>query len=114
MDVRVVDHPLALARLTTMRDARTDNAAFRAALRDLTLLLVVEVGACTLRTRDTKIHNNGHSECTSRDGDTSDHRRMCAQRPEYWTDGDRRPQSPHPNGWYATKTVTPEPPPTLY
>jgi len=42
MDVRVVDHPLALARLTTMRDARTDNAAFRAALRDLTLLLVVE------------------------------------------------------------------------
>jgi uracil phosphoribosyltransferase len=42
MDVRVVEHPLALARLTTMRDARTDNAAFRAALRDLTLLLVVE------------------------------------------------------------------------
>jgi uracil phosphoribosyltransferase len=42
MDVRVVDHPLALDRLTTMRDARTDNAAFRAALRDLTLLLVVE------------------------------------------------------------------------
>jgi uracil phosphoribosyltransferase len=42
MDVRVVDHPLARARLTTMRDARSDNAAFRAALRDLTLLLVVE------------------------------------------------------------------------
>lgn len=42
MDVRVVDHPLARARLTTMRDARTDNAAFRAALRDLTLLLIVE------------------------------------------------------------------------
>ncbi|GAA1876837.1 uracil phosphoribosyltransferase [Pseudonocardia ailaonensis] len=42
MIVRVVDHPLARARLTTMRDARTDNAAFRAALRDLTLLLVVE------------------------------------------------------------------------
>jgi uracil phosphoribosyltransferase len=42
MDVRVVEHPLALARLTTMRDARTDNAAFRAALRGLTLLLVVE------------------------------------------------------------------------
>ncbi|GAA4540530.1 uracil phosphoribosyltransferase [Pseudonocardia xishanensis] len=42
MDVRVVEHPLALARLTTMRDARTDMAAFRAALRDLTLLLVVE------------------------------------------------------------------------
>ena len=27
MDVRVVDHPLAAARLTTLRDERTDNAA---------------------------------------------------------------------------------------
>ncbi len=42
MDVRVVDHPLAKARLSTMRDARTDNAAFRAALRDLTLMLIYE------------------------------------------------------------------------
>jgi uracil phosphoribosyltransferase len=42
VDVRVVDHPLAAARLTTLRDERTDNAAFRAALRDLTLLLVYE------------------------------------------------------------------------
>lgn len=42
MDVCVVDHPLAVARLTTLRDARTDNAAFRAALRDLTLMLVYE------------------------------------------------------------------------
>ena len=42
MDVRVVDHPLARARLSTMRDARTDNAAFRAALRDLTLMLIYE------------------------------------------------------------------------
>lgn len=42
MDVRVVDHPLAAARLTTLRDAGTDNAAFRAALRDLTLMLVYE------------------------------------------------------------------------
>ena len=33
MDVRVVDHPLAKARLSTMRDARTDNATFRAALQ---------------------------------------------------------------------------------
>ena len=32
MDVHVVDHPLAAARLTTLRDERTDNAAFRAAL----------------------------------------------------------------------------------
>jgi uracil phosphoribosyltransferase len=42
MDVRVVDHPLARARLSTMRDARTDNATFRAALRDLTLMLIYE------------------------------------------------------------------------
>ncbi|WP_418005294.1 uracil phosphoribosyltransferase [Mycobacterium sp. PDNC021] len=42
MDVRVVDHPLAAARLTTLRDKRTDNAGFRAALRDLTLMLVYE------------------------------------------------------------------------
>jgi uracil phosphoribosyltransferase len=42
MDVRVVDHPLARTRLSTMRDARTDNATFRAALRDLTLMLVYE------------------------------------------------------------------------
>lgn len=42
MDVRVVDHPLAAARLTTLRDERTDNAGFRAALRDLTLMLVYE------------------------------------------------------------------------
>ncbi len=42
MDVRVVEHPLAAARLTTLRDERTDNAGFRAALRDLTLMLVYE------------------------------------------------------------------------
>jgi uracil phosphoribosyltransferase len=42
MDVRVVDHPLAAARLTTLRDERTNNAGFRAALRDLTLMLVYE------------------------------------------------------------------------
>ena len=42
MDVRVVDHPLAAARLTTLRDESTGNAAFRAALRDLTLMLVYE------------------------------------------------------------------------
>jgi uracil phosphoribosyltransferase len=40
--VRVVDHPLAAARLTTLRDERTENAAFRAALADLTLMLVYE------------------------------------------------------------------------
>ena len=42
MDVRLVDHPLAAARLTTLRDERTDNAVFRIALRDLTLMLVYE------------------------------------------------------------------------
>jgi uracil phosphoribosyltransferase len=42
MDVRVVDHPIAAARLTTLRDATTDNATFRSALRDLTLMLVYE------------------------------------------------------------------------
>lgn len=42
MDVRVVDHPLAAARLTTLRDELTDNAGFRAALRDLTMMLVYE------------------------------------------------------------------------
>src|SRR5579883_2438336 len=42
MDVLVIDHPLAAARLTTMRDARTDSAAFRAALSELTMMLVYE------------------------------------------------------------------------
>jgi uracil phosphoribosyltransferase len=42
MDVHVVDHPLAATRLTTLRDERTDNAAFRSALRDLTFMLVYE------------------------------------------------------------------------
>ena len=51
MDVRVVDHPLAAARLTTLRDERTDNAGFRAALRDLTHMLVYEA------TRDARSEN---------------------------------------------------------
>jgi uracil phosphoribosyltransferase len=42
MDVCVIDHPVAAARLTTLRDERTDNAGFRAALRDLTFMLVYE------------------------------------------------------------------------
>jgi uracil phosphoribosyltransferase len=42
VDTIVVAHPLARARLSTMRDARTDNATFRAALRELTLMLVYE------------------------------------------------------------------------
>jgi uracil phosphoribosyltransferase len=42
VDVLVVDHPLARTRLTAMRDARTDSAAFRAALHELTTMLVYE------------------------------------------------------------------------
>ncbi|MBJ7288166.1 uracil phosphoribosyltransferase [Williamsia sp.] len=42
MDVTVVDHPLARARLTTLRDERTDNASFRGALSDLTQMLIYE------------------------------------------------------------------------
>jgi uracil phosphoribosyltransferase len=42
VDIRVVDHPLAATRLTILRDELTDNATFRAALRDLTLMLVYE------------------------------------------------------------------------
>lgn len=40
--MHVVDHPLAAALLTTMRDTRSDNATFRAALRRLTNMLVYE------------------------------------------------------------------------
>ena len=55
MDVLVADHPLVKSRLSTMRDARTDNATFRAALRDLTLMLVYEaLREAPLRT--TPIH----------------------------------------------------------
>jgi uracil phosphoribosyltransferase len=42
VDVLVVDHPLAQARLTAMRDARTDPSSFRAALHELTSMLVYE------------------------------------------------------------------------
>lgn len=50
MDVLVVDHPLAKDRLSTMRDARTDSATFRAALHDLTVMLIYEA------TRDAPVH----------------------------------------------------------
>jgi uracil phosphoribosyltransferase len=42
MDVHVVAHPLAAVRLTTLRDANTGNADFRAALGELSLMLVYE------------------------------------------------------------------------
>ncbi|MFI5496461.1 uracil phosphoribosyltransferase [Actinoplanes sp. NPDC051859] len=42
MDVLVVDHPLAQTRLTVMRDAATDSGVFRAALHELTTMVVYE------------------------------------------------------------------------
>jgi uracil phosphoribosyltransferase len=42
VDVLVVDHPLARSRLTALRDARTDSASFRAALHELSSMLVYE------------------------------------------------------------------------
>lgn len=42
MDVLVIDHPLARARLAVMRDSRSDNATFRVALHELTSMLVYE------------------------------------------------------------------------
>ncbi len=42
MQTLIVEHPLAAARLTTLRDERTDNANFRAALRELAVMLVYE------------------------------------------------------------------------
>ena len=53
MEVHVVDHPLAASRLTILRDEGTDNAAFRAALRDLTVMLVYEA------TRDLPVETVG-------------------------------------------------------
>lgn len=42
VDVCVVDHPLAAARLSTLRDERSDRATFRSALHELTWMLVYE------------------------------------------------------------------------
>jgi uracil phosphoribosyltransferase len=39
---RVVRHPLVDVRLTTLRDERTDRATFRAAVRELTAMVVYE------------------------------------------------------------------------
>lgn len=51
MRTDVVDHPLAAALLTTMRDERTGNAEFRAALAELTRMLIFEAA------RDLPIEN---------------------------------------------------------
>ncbi len=42
LQVTVVDHPIAQARLTVMRDERSTNSEFRYALRELSTLLVYE------------------------------------------------------------------------
>lgn len=42
MDITVVEHPLAAARLSILRDERTDNSGFRAALNDLAGMLTYE------------------------------------------------------------------------
>jgi uracil phosphoribosyltransferase len=42
VDVTVVDHPIVQARLTVMRDERSTNSEFRAALRELATLLMYE------------------------------------------------------------------------
>ncbi|WP_067509820.1 uracil phosphoribosyltransferase [Actinoplanes sp. TFC3] len=42
MDVLVVDHPLAQTRLTAMRNAESDSGVFRAALHELTTMVVYE------------------------------------------------------------------------
>jgi uracil phosphoribosyltransferase len=42
VETNVVDHPIVQARLTVMRDERSSNAEFRAALRELATLLVYE------------------------------------------------------------------------
>ncbi len=42
MQVTVVEHPIVQARLTVMRDERSTNSEFRAALRELATLLVYE------------------------------------------------------------------------
>jgi uracil phosphoribosyltransferase len=68
VDVLVVDHPVAQTRLTAMRDARTDAASFRAALHELTTMLVYEaarslpierypVGTPVAQTEGTRLAN---------------------------------------------------------
>jgi uracil phosphoribosyltransferase len=41
-NVLVIDHPLARSLLSILRDARTENPSFRAALRELTTMLIYE------------------------------------------------------------------------
>lgn len=52
LETLLVDHPLARCLLSTMRDETTGNAAFRAALRDLTVMLVYEATREAALTKD--------------------------------------------------------------
>lgn len=54
METVVVEHPIVQARLTVLRDERSSNAEFRAALRELATLLVYEATR-TLTTVDAPI-----------------------------------------------------------
>ena len=54
METVVVEHPIVQARLTVLRDERSSNAEFRAALRELATLLVFEATR-TLTTVDAPI-----------------------------------------------------------
>lgn len=55
LPVTVVDHPLAASRLTIMRDARSDNATFRAAVHELTTMLIYEASR-ELATEQFPVH----------------------------------------------------------
>lgn len=52
--VTLVDHPLVQVKLTQLRDARTDSVGFRARLKELAALVVVEATR-TLATRPMQI-----------------------------------------------------------
>ncbi|MBP3948511.1 uracil phosphoribosyltransferase [Corynebacterium sp. Marseille-P3884] len=56
MEITIIDHPLAQARLTRLRDERTNNSGFRAALSDLGAMLVYEAS------RDLEVETY---ECTT-------------------------------------------------
>lgn len=45
MEIQVVNHPLVASRLSIMRDKKTNNAQFRAALSDLGAMLIYEASA---------------------------------------------------------------------
>lgn len=55
MQTVVVEHPIVAARLTVMRDERSSNAEFRAALRELATLLAYEA------TRDLQVRSTSIS-----------------------------------------------------